>query len=277
MNKPTDPDTRKLAIDRFSLYYAQSGNGDPLILLHGGGTWHYTYRHNLGTLSRHFRVIAPDMPGHGFTRPVDRVRRYNMATIIKTLRGLMDRLGIEKADLLGHSWGGGWAIHFAKAFPDRVRRLVLIDSSGLNPRERPEWELLKLPVIGRILARMVTRNSVRKGLKAAFHDSAHVTPEMVEAVYTPLTIPSVRFAQHSFSRHLDWTRTETILPQLRLPVLVLWGREDRYIPVAYGSKMADLLPDSRLVIIDGCGHSAHEEKPETVNRCILDFLLRNPG
>lgn len=268
--------SRYLIVNGFNIHYSQAGEGDPLILVHGGGTWHYTFRRNIAPLSRHFRVLAPDIPGHGFTRPVRPVRAYNLHTVMDALNGFMDRLEIKKAHLLGHSWGGGWAIHFARSFPERVGKLMFIGSSGLNQRERPAWEMLKWPLIGRLIARMITRNSVRKGLESAFFNTGIVDFKMVESVYTPLTFSHVRQAHYSYARNLDWSLTETILPHIRHPALVLWGKEDRYVPVAFGLKMADLLPNAKLVILDECGHSPHEEKPEAANRYILDFLLDQP-
>lgn len=262
-----------IRVNDFMIHYAHAGAGPPLILLHGGGTWHYTFRHNIAALAEHFSVYAPDMPGHGFTIPLTDNPWYDLDTAEETLAGFMDQLQIDSAHLLGHSWGGGWAIHFLNHHPERVDKLVLIASSGINQRERLTWELLKWPVIGYLLCRaVVNRLLIRKGLETAFYQSARVTPEMVRAVFEPLKLPHNQRAHYCYARHMDWTKTEQALPHIRCPTLVIWGSADRYVPLACGRELVRRIEGARFNVLDACGHNAHEEKPAEVNRLVREFL-----
>ncbi|MGM0453544.1 MAG: alpha/beta fold hydrolase [Thermodesulfobacteriota bacterium] len=260
-------------VNDFMIHYAHAGSGPPLILLHGGGTWHYTFRHNIAELSRYFSVYAPDMPGHGFTIPPARDLRYNLDTVAETLTGFMDALGIEKTHLLGHSWGGGWAIYFLQKHAARVEKLVLIASSGIDQRERLAWELLKWPVIGYILSRAVNRRLIRKGLENAFYQSNRVNPEMVRAVFEPLKLPHNQIAHYSYARHMDWSQTEQAMDHIRCPTLIIWGDADRYLPVDCGRQLANRITGAQLTVLAQSGHNVHEEWPGEVNRLVRRFLL----
>ncbi len=265
-------------INGFMIHHATAGSGNPLVMLHGGGTWHYTFRSNIGHLSRYFQVYAPDLPGHGYTYPIASVKQYDFETVAKTLVALMNHLEFDKVHLLGHSWGGGWAIDFAGKYPERVAKLILIDSSGIDLRERLAWEILKIPVIGKLLTLLITRSMVRRGLMKAFADPSLVSPEMVREIYKPLTFSHVKQAQYSYARNLDWSKTECALPLIHCPVLILWGRKDRYIDVRFGRMLAERIPDARLEILEECGHCPHEEKPAAINRLITEFLMAShPG
>ena len=261
-----------LSIDQFHIHYVHKGAGPPLILLHGGGTWLYSFRHNIDTLSRRFSVYAIDLPGHGYTKPLGNISHYDRDTIFCALISFMDTLGIQSAHLIGHSWGGGWATHFAYIYPERVSKLVLINSSGLNRHEHFVWECMKIPIVGEILFKHINPYAIKKGLRDSFDDKTFVTSEMIDQILKPLQIKENIKAHLSYARIADWKIAETFLGQIRSPALIVWGRHDRYIDLKYGQRMADIMPNSRFVILENCGHSSHEECPEKVNRLIIDFL-----
>jgi len=259
-------------IKNFRLHYVREGSGPPLVLIHGGGTWLHCFHKNISALAGHFTVYAIDMPGHGFTHALTEKVTYDFNTACDAILEFMDVMKIEKAHIAGHSWGGGWAICFAGRHPERMLKLALIDSSGINRHERPAWELLKYPVIGELLSRFLTRAAVKRGLALSFYNKRLVTDELIDLMHAPLRNKDNRKAQLHYVRNLDWETTEAALPDIRLPTLIIWGKQDRYIHVKFGKQMAQVMPHARLEIIDFCGHSAHHECPETVNRMISDFL-----
>jgi pimeloyl-ACP methyl ester carboxylesterase len=261
-----------IEVTGFRVHFLDQGSGPPILMIHGGGTWLYSFRHNLEPLARSFRVIALDMPGHGYTKPTRSEARYDFETTDRVLREFLDAKGIPQASLVGHSWGGGWALHFAQRYPKRVRKLILLASSGLPGHERLEWELLKYPVIAELMANFFHRGHVESGLRAAFADPAIVTPEMVQEIYTPLSSPENRRAQVSYSRNLDWDETQTYLADTQIPTLIIWGSLDQYSSVADGRALAKAMPRSRFEVITGAGHNAHEEKPRDINELITAFL-----
>lgn len=257
----------------FRIHYIHAGSGDPLILIHGGGIWSYSFRHNIGPLSRRFSVYAPDMPGYGFSS----ARRHDPLdnrTMVLFMKALMDGLGISRASLAGHSWGGGWVLNFAGTFPDMVDRIVLIDSSGLDVPDELEWEFLKLPFIGSILFRLMSPAMVRIGLQKVFYRKELVDDEMVQEAILNFGTRRNRKAQARNARNISWKQTQAGLENIPHPVLLIWGQEDRYLPVDLAGRFRERIKNIRTEIIPRCGHAPHEECPETVNRLIIDFLKR---
>jgi pimeloyl-ACP methyl ester carboxylesterase len=264
--------SRTLLLDNHAVHYVCMGQGRPVILVHGGGMWLYTFRHNLSELSRHFRVYALDMPGYGYTEPVGSPVHTGLHTMSATLLSFMDSLGISSAVLVGHSWGGGWALHFASLHPERVDGLVLEDSSGLSVRDVLEWELLKVPVLGSLLLRWITVGAVEKRLGRSYFRPGMVTRDMAMEVYLPLKLAHNRRAQVMISRSQDWRETEQSLPGISRPALVLWGDHDRYLDAGLASRFELALPRARTFVFRDCGHSPHEEQPGLANRVMEAFI-----
>ncbi len=265
--------TEFIEVTGFRVHYLEQGSGPPVLMIHGGGTWLYSFRHNLEPLARSFRVIALDMPGHGYTDPTSPEATYDYQMTDRVLREFLDRKGIPKVSLVGHSWGGDWALHFAQRHPGRVHKLVLVASTGLpGGEERLEWELLKYPVIAELMTNLFRSGAVEWGLKAAFGDPAIVTPEMVKEIYAPASSPENRRAQVAYSRNLDWGETRRYVSDTQVPTLVVWGSLDQYGTFAEGRALAEAMPDARFELIAGAGHNAHEEKPDDINQLITEFL-----
>ncbi|HNY64565.1 MAG TPA: alpha/beta fold hydrolase [Deltaproteobacteria bacterium] len=264
-----------LPLRSFLVHCVSMGEGHPLILVHGGGMWLYSFRHNMEPLSRSFRVHALDMPGYGYTVPLRDTRRYGLETMSETLLQFMDAMGIDTATLAGHSWGGGWILHFASTHPERVSSLVLIDSSGLDVPDVPEWEFLKVPVVGPLLLRLLTVSAVQKRLERSYHQPGMVTRDMALEVYLPLMLRHNRRAQALISRNQDWGLTERAMPGIRQPVLVMWGESDRYLPVGLVERFRRHLPQAKTHVLRECGHSPHEERPHAANRLISTFVSRD--
>ncbi len=261
----------------FRIHYVNQGQGEPLVLLPGGGTWLYSFRHNLPALATWASVYALDMPGNGYTQPLVADPRYDLPTLAKTLATFLDRLGLERVVLVGNSWGGGWALYFAQQHPERVRKLVLIDSSGLVVRDKLEWELLKYPLVGELLSKAITSATVRQGLRAAFADPAHVDQAMVQEIKAPLSFWHNRRAQYQLARQLDWRLTEQALASTSVSTLVLWGDRDRYLAPQLAQRFAQQLPHARAVVLPNSGHVPHEEQPELVNQLLRRFAQQEPA
>jgi pimeloyl-ACP methyl ester carboxylesterase len=253
-------------------HYLRRGQGPPVLLLHGGGEWLYSYRDMVTALAGERTVIAVDLPGHGYTKVKDSGFGYDLQAMTDALAQFLDAVDVHQTAIIGHSWGGGIALAFAQRFPDRVSDLVLLDSSGLNVPDTAQWRLLKVPVLGEIMSKLVRREDVRSGLEQSFANSGHVTDEMVDEVWVPLTFRVNRRSQYMLERGLDWSQTERAMPSTRTRTLVIWGREDRYLSVTHAERFRKLLPAAELVVLDGCGHSVHEECPEQVNPLVLRFL-----
>lgn len=257
---------------QWRFHYFHAGSGRPVVLIHGGGMWLYSFRHMFAPLSRTCSVFAPDMPGYGFTTALNDPQVMDTGTYGTAIREFMDCLALEKATLVGHSWGGGWSLACALQCPDRVDRIVLLDSSGLDAPDVMEWELLKIPFLGDILLGFLTPGMVLRRLRRSFHDTSLVDEAMAREVYLPYTIRSNRRTQARLSRNLSWKGIEARLPEIRQPVLLIWGDRDRYLDVAMTERFRSRIPHATVEILPGCGHSPHEEFPGRVVELINDFL-----
>jgi pimeloyl-ACP methyl ester carboxylesterase len=189
----------------------------------------------------------------------------------------MDRLGLEKPSLAGNSLGGAVAIVVAAERPERVDRLVLIDSAGFNlaPERRPAILRFVTMVPGLFLERLpIRRVLTRRGLRQVFLDPGKVTEERVEEYAAPMLRPgaarSLRSLLTSSSNELD--HFEELLARVRSPTLILWGREDRWVPVADADKFGAAMPGSRTIVLKGCGHLPQEERPAETLALVQSFL-----
>jgi pimeloyl-ACP methyl ester carboxylesterase len=256
----------------FLIHYLHAGLGKPIILIHGGGMWLYSFRHNLMPLSKISSVHALDMPGYGYTSITDPSHGMGTDTMPLALREFMDALHIDKATLVGHSWGGGWALACALAYPERVDRIVLINSSGLDVPDVFEWELLKMPIVGSLLLRFLTLDMIKKRLELSFFKKGIVDDAMALEVHLPMRLPANRNAQALLARNLSWANVERHLGELEHQVLLVWGEQDRYLDVGLVSRFKGKIKNLKVEIIRDCGHSAHEEAPDLINRLIMEFL-----
>jgi len=266
------------AVDGPRLRYVRAGQGPAVVLVHGFGSSLYTWKDVIPGLAVDHDVVALDLPGFGLS---DQPPDLSVDDLPRAVVGLMDRLAIARAALVGNSLGGGVCALVAARHPDRVDALVLVDAAGFNLRDAdrpPMIRFLASPgglVLGALPGK---RLAVECTLRQVFHDPALVSPERVaeylQSARRPGTIPSMRALGASMEGRAGLVRDA--LAGVRAPSLVLWGRDDRWIPVADAERFHAALPGSRVVLIDDCGHVPQEEKPEVVLRVLRELLARAP-
>ena len=251
--------------------YVRAGSGPSVVLLHGFASSLYTWKDVLPALAADHDVIALDFPGFGGSqvpRPLD------AATFPGVVLAVMDQLGVRRASLVGNSLGGAVAVGIAADHPERVDRLVLVDSAGFNfaPRDRPLLlRLVGAPGMASLLERLpIRRRMVEAGLRQVFANDALVTRERVDEYTVPMLRPgAVRAASEVLGRLAP---SEFPVARVRVPTLVIWGREDRWIPLAHAGRFVAAIPGSRLEVIDACGHVPQEEQPAAVAALLARFL-----
>jgi pimeloyl-ACP methyl ester carboxylesterase len=266
---------RDTTIEGMRVRYVRSGAGPPVLLVHGILSSIYTWRDLLPRLALHHDVVALDLPGFGAS---DQPANLSGEMYPNVLLRLMERLAIPRAAIVGHSLGGAAACMFAAQHPERVERLVLIAPAGFNfaPGELP-WLLraAEWPPVGELLERLPVRRALlRVGLRQVVFDDALVTDERVEEYWAPLARPGAVASLRALlaSRHAFAARFPELAAQVRAPTLLVWGREDAWIPVAYAGRFLAAIPGSRKLVLDRCGHLPQEERPEEVARTVLGFL-----
>ncbi|EJN61090.1 alpha/beta fold hydrolase [Halogranum rubrum] len=272
--------TRRVFVDDHDVFYHVAGDGPPVVLLHGGG-WDsaaLSWRETMPTLAETHTVYAPDLPGYGDSDPPEgtpSVDSYGAFVV-----GFLDALGIDTAALVGVSLGGSVALDVALTRPERVSRLVLVDSYGLG-REVPGGPLstlfLRIPRIPEAVERVLARHSrlVALSLRGVVHP-ANLTPELVDEVLAVAREHDGR-AWRAFQRSevgFGGVRTNYVdrLPDLSVPTLLIHGEADSLIPVEWSVRAGTLIPDAEVRILPHCGHWPPREVPETVTRFVADFL-----
>lgn len=268
------PAERFLEVDGHQVYVEQSGAGEPVVLLHGFGASTYLWRKVAPVLAESHRVIALDLNGFGYTeRPKD-PSYYTREGQERTILGVLDRLGIERAHFIGHSYGGGITLFVAARHPERVRSIVLVDSTApIYPEARRSRAASSRTLDGLFARLLVLRPAmIRRSLRGSFHDDSLVTPELVRAYLERLKIQGVGDAYYGLSAPNPAPVYPVDLAKIGLPSLFVWGAEDTLVKADVGRQIAARLPGSRFHAIEGAGHVPMEEKPEELLAVVLPFL-----
>lgn len=277
-----DSDSEFLDVNGLQVHMKQAGSGGlPLILLHGFGASAFSWHAVLEPLSANRLVVAFDRPAFGLTeRPMppyaDGVNPYTQAAQVELMIGLMDALGIERAVLVGNSAGGTIAMLTALEHPGRVAGLVLVDPAAYAGGGAPAWirPLSALPQVRRVGPLFVRsiREWGRDLIDTAWHDPAKITPEIVFGYTKPLQAENWDRALWELTLASRESGLASRLGELRLPVLVITGDDDRIVPTADSIRLASEIAGAELVIVPSCGHVPHEECPQAFLDAVDTFL-----
>ena len=251
------------------LAWREQGIGEAVVFLHGLGGSRTSWEPQLSSLSDAFRCIAWDMPGYGASAHVEPL---TFGAIADAVVRLLDAAVIERAHLVGESFGGMHALHAALRHPDRVGRLVLINTSGafgLDGTDPDSWRADRLAP----LDAGMTPGDIAEGVLTAVAGPQLDRELLAMRVAGFARIPSagLRAAVECLPSHNVLDR----LAEISAPALVIAGELDAETPVAYSRILVEGLPVSELVVLDGVGHLAVSEAPDTVNRLVWDFLSRS--
>lgn len=241
-----------------------------VLLLHGqpgsGADWRAVEQQ----LAAKFRVIAPDRPGYG----TNRARPGGFAVNARAMVGLLDRLGLKRAIVVGHSWGGGAAIAMARRYPERVAGLVLVgavgDPSALGPSDR----LLARPLLGSLLAlvgfklagRLLLLRRLRRRIGRGGDDADAWLEATARAWRSPRVWRSFAVEQRALVR--ETPALQGALASLTVPTVVLTGEHDRTVPPDAAAALAGSIPGARLERLPGVGHLLPQQAPEAVARAV---------
>jgi pimeloyl-ACP methyl ester carboxylesterase len=267
----TEFTARYVTVEGTRLRYVDAGTGPPVIFLHGLGASLYTWRRTLGPVkAAGYRVVAFDNRGFGFSdKPA---RGYDNAAYVRLLGALLDSLHVADAVLVGHSMGGAIAAEAAIRVPERVRGLVLIGSAGAGVREPPVFRVARWPLVGPLLLGFGGRGLTERLLRSTYADPGKVTPADVDQYYAPVAEPGYGRALGAVLREFRFDGLNGQFDRIAAPTLVLWGEEDRWIPIALGRLTASQIPRSAFLSVRHAGHAVHEEAPDEVNRLLIAFL-----
>lgn len=265
------------------VYLERRGTGTPaFVLLHGFGGSAFSWREVLPALGTRGTAVAFDRPGFGLTeRPLrwEGPSPYGPDFQVSLTAGLMDRLGIGRAVLVGHSAGAGVALGVALDRPERVAALVLVAPAVGTGPPLPPWAraLLATPQARRVGPLFLRRveGELRGALRQAWHNPQRITPEIEAGYARPLRAENW---DRGLWEVLLASRPVPLLPrlpELRVPVLVVVGEDDRLVAPERGVELASRIPGAELVVLPECGHLPQEERPAEFLRALEAFLLRH--
>jgi len=261
-------------VDGHRLRYVRAGRGDAVMLVHGFASSLYTWKDVIPGLARRHDVIALDLPGFGGS---DQPEDLAFEDLPRAVVGLMERLGVRRAALVGNSMGGAAVALVAARSPTRVSALVLVDAAGFDlevSKRPPVVRLAMSPAAGLLALVPGKRLIVEASLRQVLHDDTLVTPERVSeylaAFLRTSTFVSIRSLSGSLERGSGMVAEA--LPRIAAPTLVLWGRQDRWIPLAHADRFVAKILGARKVVLDACGHVPQEERPDEVRRLLEEFL-----
>jgi pimeloyl-ACP methyl ester carboxylesterase len=265
------------------LHYEVEGNGPGLVLVHGFATNLYTWRHLRARLAGNYRLWLPDLKGFGDS-PKPGHGRFGIYDHAAELVQFICEHDLRDLVLVGNSMGGALAlaaaIYFQEQDPGRIRGLVLVDSAGYPQRLPFFMRVLRIPWLPELFAGLVPRRIlVRLVLKRLYYDHALIPEQSVTAYSRPMDAAGGVHALIETARHVVPADLETVTDRyndLRMPTMILWGREDRIVPLAVGERLHRAIAGSQLVVLDRCGHMPHEECPERALPIIEQFLEQYP-
>lgn len=257
-----------IEINGVSTHFVRQGAGDALLLIHGFGSSTYTWHNVVDSLSKDFDVVVIDLPGFGLSQALNTTP--TVEAYVDFLNDFLQTLGLDVAVLMGNSFGGEISWRFALKYPQRVRALVLVDAAGY-PHESPAiFKLLRVPLLGEMIAGINAKWIVRKNLQQVFVNKNLVTDTVVDNYYYRLLKKGNRETGLARAR-MPVDSLYKKLPQIQQPALILWGENDKWIPVEYAHRFAAELPQTQLAILPNCGHVPQEEKPEAVVQLVRAF------
>lgn len=261
-------------------------DGLPIILLHGSNADLHTWEPWVEGLSDTYRVIRFDQVGHGLTGP-DTAEDYSRANYVEDIREVADALGLDRFVIGGNSMGGKHALAFAATYPERVRGMILVDASGV-PMDAVEPEqddddggnigftIARMPGINLIAEQITPRSLIAQSLEQSVSVKSVASKEAIDRYWELLRYPGNRAATMArFSAEYDALTVEEIAG-IDVPALILWGDEDRLIPLAAGRWLDERLPSSELIVYEGIGHLPQEEAPQKTVSDVRNWLETSP-
>lgn len=277
------PDTQFMTLDDgLKLHYTDTGPQDRsvLVLVHGFSSSLHTWSEWKRDLEADYRVITLDLPGHGLTRADEEIVP-SIERFVDVVDEVTDRLEVSTFTLVGNSMGGATTWNYALAHPEKLEGIVLVDASGWPATdEEAESSPMVFKIMANPLARFLLKDldmtsMIRSGLEDSYTDQSFVTDDLVQRYVSLSRAPGHREALLSIliNKQDRPEATADRLSEIKVPSLILWGRDDNLTPVRHAQEFADTLPGAQVVIYDNVGHLPQEEVAEETISDLRSFML----
>ncbi len=297
----TSEQSQWFEVDGLRVHFRDQGNpnGPPMLLLHGTFASLHTWEAWVSELGETYRIITLDLPGFGLTGPHPK-KDYSLAATLHLFESLREHLGISEWVVAGNSLGAGYALAYAQHQPDAILAVGLLNGGRIRlsqadyeaqrasveasqARERGDSlvaQALRQPQARALLTQITPRFLVRYALKDVYGDPAQISDAQVTRYHELLRRAGNRQAFiDRFERQGDpslspYALTDPVSPvELEIPILIIWGEKDRWIPLSVGERLASILPNTELKVYPELGHIPMEESPQKTAGDFAQFLV----
>jgi len=255
--------SERIKVGKLDIHYLTGGQGDPLIVIHGGSDGARPWKKNMAELSKNYTTYVPDLPGFGYSQPMD--EDYYIPELVDFVDEFSHNLGLNSFHLMGHSLGGGVALHYALKFPHKIKKLVLVSSTCLG-KEIALW------------VRCLANRSACRAIGGTILAVLRGVKWVVDLLLAPFeyVIPLSRASIHLGSNLTTLTKQTIVLinrlSEIVAPTLVVWGAKDPILPAKQAYAAAQLIPDCQVKVFEDCGHSVYREKITEFSKLLTGFL-----
>ncbi len=267
-----DHGSRFVRVDGMDVHVRDEGQGPVIVLVHGTSSSLHTWDAWAAALRDSFRVVRFDLPGFGLTGPSP-AGDYRIPAYVDFVQHLLDTLHVPPAVVIGNSLGGEIAWHLALAAPGRVTRLVLVDPAGLPTGTAMPlpFRLARLPMAAPVFRHVTPRSLVERSLREVYHDPSRVADTLVDRYWAMARAPGNREAFVARANQVSMQDGER-LRDIRVPTLVLWGDDDRWIPTRLAAEFGARIPGAIVRLVPQAGHVPMEERPQASLALVRPFL-----
>jgi pimeloyl-ACP methyl ester carboxylesterase len=255
-------------------YVIEMGEGESIIFVNGIAVTSYTWRGVIKTLKDKFHIFAMDFKGFGQSEKNG--GEYSVEIYTEQIKSLIKHYNITKATLVGSSLGGRIALNFTLKFPEKINRLVLLDSAGYQKNKKILSFLIRLfryEIFREVFKMSLTKYIVKIFIKWAFENEKVIDEEIVEAYFNPLNEKGGIEALSSLIKSLSYSDLNyEAIKSINIPTLIIWGDKDKWLPKSDAYRFHKDIKNSKLIVLKDCGHGPHEEYPEVVSNLVENFM-----
>ena len=252
--------------------YIDEGAGEPVVLIHGIPTWGYLWHQLIPVLAGQNRVIAPDLIGFGYSDKRDDFDRA-IDKQAELIDAWMKEIGVETANIVAHDIGGGVALRLAALFPERVKKLCLMNTVSYDSWAIEAMIQLGHPSAFKLASAATTVATLRQMLKQGFSETP--ADEILDGIFAPYSteVGKLSLIRNAAALNTNLTTEITrLLPRIEAETLILWGVDDKFQLLKYGERLADDIPNARLIKIENARHFVMIDQPEEVAAHVSRFL-----
>ena len=263
-------------VDDLQVHYRIEGEGTPIVLIHGTASSLHTWDAWTAELKKTNKVIRMDLPAFGLTGP-NETADYSIKSYTNFLHKFLNKIKIDTFYVAGNSLGGNIAWNYTAEHPNKVKKLILVDASGL-PTNKPQpavFKMAKTPLLSDLFLYITPKFFIKKNMREVFADDTKITDELITRYHKMALRDGNRQAFIDRARidfKLGSKANLDKLKSIETPTLLIWGAKDNWIPLDNGKRMDSVMQNSKLVVIENSGHVPMEENPEESLVILKSFL-----